>query len=118
MRVEDGEPGGGGAPDKHAGDAVAARRARERHLQVVLLALRVLPLGLVVEGQLVLACKEDVRSSVMFHFVCKGGSRREAAANVIGFRNSRRRRSLSRAVKFVTARRAEKQRFSLRTLAS
>ena len=43
------------ALDEHGGDAVAARGARVRDLEALLLPLAVLPLGLLVQLQLVLA---------------------------------------------------------------
>ena len=54
MAVQDGEAGVGGALDEHAGDAIAARCACVEHLQVLLLAIAVLPFRLVCEVQLLL----------------------------------------------------------------
>ena len=54
VAVEDCEACVGSALDEHAGDPVAARRAGVEHLQVLLLAVAVLPLGLVGEVQLLL----------------------------------------------------------------
>ncbi len=56
VRVQDGVPGGGRAPDEHGRDAVAPGGPRVAHLDVLLLPLAVLPLRLVVQGQTVLAC--------------------------------------------------------------
>ena len=57
VRVEDGEARVWRALDEHAGDPVAARRACVEHLEVLLLAVRVLPFRLVRQVQLLLVCR-------------------------------------------------------------
>ena len=54
VAVQDGEASVGRTLDEHAGDAVAAGRARVEHLQVLLLPVTVLPLRFVREVQLLL----------------------------------------------------------------